>query len=111
MIAFDPYGILEIGRDAGPHAVKTAYRRKVQSAHPDRGGDPDLFILVVKAFGVLSDPDARRLFDETGIVDEGGVRDYRRASGSDRTPNALTTRMNTSGSPPRSGWALCTLRR
>ncbi len=78
MSAFDPYGILEIGRDAGPHAVKTAYRRKVQSAHPDRGGDPDLFILVVKAFGVLSDPDARRLFDETGIVDDGGVRDYRR---------------------------------
>jgi len=78
MISFDPYGILDIRRDAGPQAVKTAYRRKVQSAHPDRGGDPDLFILVVKAFGILSDPDARRLFDETGIIDEGGVRDYRR---------------------------------
>lgn len=78
MIAFDPYGILEIERSAGPQAVKSAYRRKVQSAHPDRGGDPDVFILVVKAFGVLSDPDARRLFDETGIIDEGGVRDYRR---------------------------------
>jgi curved DNA-binding protein CbpA len=78
MISFDPYGILDIRRDAGPQAVKTAYRRKVQSAHPDRGGDPDVFILVVKAFGILSDPDARRLFDETGIIDEGGVRDYRR---------------------------------
>lgn len=78
MISFDPYGILDIRRDAGPQAVKTAYRRKVQSAHPDRGGDPDVFILVVKAFGILSDPDARRLFDETGIIDESGVRNYRR---------------------------------
>lgn len=75
---FNPYGILEIDRDAAPQAVKAAYRRKVQTAHPDRGGDPDAFILVVRAFGVLSDPDARRLFDETGIIDEGGVRDWRR---------------------------------
>lgn len=78
MIAFDPYAVLEIRRDAAPQAVKSAYRKKVQTAHPDRGGDPDGFMAVVKAFGVLSDPDARRLFDETGIIDEGGVRDYRR---------------------------------
>lgn len=77
-MTFNPYGILDIARDAAPQTVKAAYRRKVQTAHPDRGGDPDAFILVVKAFGVLSDPDARRLFDETGIIDEGGMRDWRR---------------------------------
>jgi len=78
MQSFDPYLILDVGRRAAPAEIKLAYRRKVQVAHPDRGGDPEIFMLVVKAFGLLSDPDARRLFDETGIVDEAAVRGYRR---------------------------------
>jgi curved DNA-binding protein CbpA len=78
MKTFDPYKILEIARKAPAAEIKLAYRRKVQVAHPDRGGDPDEFMLVVKAFGLLSDPDARRLFDETGIIDDEAVRGYRR---------------------------------
>lgn len=78
MTIFDPYGLLGLERDASAASVKTAYRRAVQQAHPDRGGDADGFIAIVKAFGVLSDPDARRLFDETGRVDEASIRDYRR---------------------------------
>jgi curved DNA-binding protein CbpA len=78
MSSFDPYLILEIGRAAQPAEIKFAYRRKVQVAHPDRGGDADAFMLVVKAFGLLSDPDARRLFDETGIIDDEAVKGYRR---------------------------------
>jgi len=78
MSSFDPYLVLEVGRSAPAAEIKLAYRRKVQVAHPDRGGDPAHFILVVKAFGLLSDPDARRLFDETGIVDDEAVKGYRR---------------------------------
>lgn len=78
MTIFDPYGLLGLKRDASAASVKTAYRRAVQQAHPDRGGDADGFIAIVKAFGVLSDPDARRLFDETGQVDDASIRDYRR---------------------------------
>ncbi|MBK8084996.1 MAG: DnaJ domain-containing protein [Devosia sp.] len=78
MEAFDPYSVLGIGRTAPAADIKFAYRRQVQSAHPDRGGDPAHFILVVRAFGLLSDPDARRLYDETGIVDDEAVRGYRR---------------------------------
>ena len=78
MSKFDPYAVLGVERLAPPAAIKSAYRQKVQSAHPDRGGDPDVFILIVRAFRLLSDPDARRLFDETGIVDDEGVRSYRR---------------------------------
>ena len=70
---FDPYGVLGLGRDAEAGAVKAAYRLKVRTAHPDRGGDPDVFIGIVRAFDVLSDPDARRLYDETGIVDPDAV--------------------------------------
>ncbi|HET8725976.1 MAG TPA: J domain-containing protein [Alphaproteobacteria bacterium] len=78
MKRFDPYEVLGVARAAGPDAIKTAYRTKVRLSHPDRGGDTGAFIDVVRAFGLLSDPDARRLFDETGIVDEDGVRSYRR---------------------------------
>jgi curved DNA-binding protein CbpA len=78
MARFDPYAVLGVGRTATAGAIKSAYRKLVQSVHPDRGGDPDEFIAVVKAFGLLSDPEARHLFDETGIVDEEGVRNYRR---------------------------------
>lgn len=77
MTAFDPYQVLGIARSASPLAVKTAYRQKVQVDHPDRGGDPDRFMQTVKAFGVLSDPDARRLYDETGLIDDAGVKSYR----------------------------------
>ena len=78
MSDFDPYLILEVARAAPAAEIKLAYRRKVQVAHPDRGGDADAFMLVVKAFGLLSDPDARRLFDETGVIDEEAVQGYRR---------------------------------
>ncbi len=78
MSDFDPYLILEVGRAAPAAEIKLAYRRKVQVAHPDRGGDADAFGLVVRAFGLLSDPDARRLFDEAGIIDEEAVAGYRR---------------------------------
>lgn len=75
---FDPYLILGLSRAATAGAIKTAYRQRVQVAHPDRGGDPTAFIAIVKAFGLLSDPEARKLYDEAGIIDDDGVRNYRR---------------------------------
>lgn len=78
MDKFDPYRQLGLSRAATPAAIKAAYRQKVQSAHPDRGGTPDEFIAIVKAFGLLSDPQARKLYDEAGIIDDDGVRKYRR---------------------------------
>lgn len=76
MHPFDPYLILGVTRGAGPAAIKAAYRRRVHVVHPDRGGDAADFIGVVKAFGVLSNPEAKRLFDETGRIDEQDARNY-----------------------------------
>jgi curved DNA-binding protein CbpA len=78
MIAFDPYNLLGIARSANGQAIKTAYRQRVQTAHPDRGGDPEIFIAVARAFSLLSDPEARRLYDETGIVDENALETLRK---------------------------------
>ena len=78
MADFDPYQLLGLSRAATAAAIKTAYRQKVRVAHPDRGGQSEAFIAIVRAFGVLSDPEARRLYDETGLVDEAGVKSYRK---------------------------------
>ena len=78
MTEFDPYSILGLGRSAKQAAIKAAYRERVRHSHPDRGGNSDDFIAIVKAFGLLSDPETRRLFDETGIVDIDGLRNHRR---------------------------------
>jgi curved DNA-binding protein CbpA len=74
---FDPYDVLGLERSAATSAVKTAYRKRVRTAHPDRGGDPDEFLIIVRAFDVLSDPDARRMFDETGVVDPDAAKRLR----------------------------------
>lgn len=78
MERFDPYGLLGVPRSASAATIKSAYRTQVQTAHPDRGGDAGRFILIVKAFDLLSDPEARRLYDETGNVDEDAVKGFRR---------------------------------
>jgi curved DNA-binding protein CbpA len=78
MKPFDPYVLLGVTRAATAAAIKSAYRMQVQTAHPDRGGDPAAFIAIVKAFDLLSDPQARRLYDETGDIDEDAVTSFRR---------------------------------
>lgn len=78
MTTFDPYDLLGVSRSASAQAIKTAYRQRVQVAHPDRGGDPEVFIAVARAFSLLSDPEARKLYDETGIVDEDALETLRK---------------------------------
>ena len=78
MITFDPYDLLGIARGATAQAIKSAYRQRVQTVHPDRGGDPEMFIAVARAFSLLSDPEARKLYDETGIVDENALETLRK---------------------------------
>lgn len=78
MQMFDPYTVLGVPRSATAASIKAAYRNRARSTHPDRGGESEAFVAVVKAFDVLSDPAARRLFDETGQVREAGARDRRR---------------------------------
>jgi curved DNA-binding protein CbpA len=77
-MSFDPYATLNLPRSANAASIKSAYRTAVQTAHPDRGGAPDQFVTIVRAFDLLSDPEARRLYDETGDVDEDAVKAFRR---------------------------------
>lgn len=58
------YEMLQIPRNASSAEVRTAYRQRALKTHPDKGGNPDVFRLVVAAFEVLSDQVSRAIYDE-----------------------------------------------
>lgn len=60
------YDALGVAADASPAQIKSAFRRKAKSSHPDAGGDAAEFQRLKTAYDVLSDPEARRHYDETG---------------------------------------------
>ena len=57
------YAALGIAVSAGEADIRTAYRRKALATHPDKGGSPDAFRLVVGAFETLADPRLRAAHD------------------------------------------------
>ena len=68
----DPYSILGVGSEATAEEIKKAYRTLALQHHPDKGGDPNKFRAVSIAHSILSDPEKRAVFDQTGDVDESG---------------------------------------
>jgi curved DNA-binding protein CbpA len=66
----DPYEILGLSRDADGAAIKSAYRKRVKSAHPDAGGDVEAFSDLKTAYELLIDPVRRKVFDDTGYDPE-----------------------------------------
>ncbi len=69
---FDPYATLGVARDATAAEVKRAYKRAAKALHPDVAGDaPETraqFEHAVTAYQLLSDPEKRKAFDETGVI-------------------------------------------
>lgn len=63
------YETLDIPRDATPEQIKSAYRKAASANHPDKGGSAEAMQAVNKANDVLSDPEKRARYDETGLDD------------------------------------------
>jgi len=64
----DLYKELEIARGASVAEIKKAYYALARVHHPDKGGDAERFKKIQQAFDVLSDEDARRVYDMTGQI-------------------------------------------
>ncbi|GAA5979715.1 hypothetical protein JCM11641_004062 [Rhodosporidiobolus odoratus] len=63
------YEILELKQECGEGEVKKAYRKLALGLHPDKNlapGAEEAFKMVSKAFTVLSDPQKRAVYDQTG---------------------------------------------
>ncbi len=70
----DPYKILGVDRAAESKDVKKAYFELAKRHHPDKGGNEEEFKKIQKAYDLLSDPQKRGFYDQTGqIPGEGGV--------------------------------------
>ena len=65
----NPYTTLDVPTDATAEDIKQAFRAKSKLHHPDKGGDHDTFVQIQLAYEVLTDPDRRKHFDETGSID------------------------------------------
>lgn len=65
---FELYDRLGVKPSATQGELKAAYRSKARTMHPDLGGDPREFDLLKKSYDVLSDPERRRVYDETGEI-------------------------------------------
>jgi curved DNA-binding protein CbpA len=65
----DLYRILGIGRGAARDEIHKAYRRKAKASHPDSGGSVGAFGELATAYAVLSNPNCRERYDQTGEVD------------------------------------------
>lgn len=65
------YEILGVAPGASTDAIKKAYRKLAKTHHPDGGKTDDgMFDAITKAYNVLSDPERRKRYDETGEIDE-----------------------------------------
>ncbi|KAK3283969.1 hypothetical protein CYMTET_8359 [Cymbomonas tetramitiformis] len=68
--AMDFYEILGVSKGCKETEVRRAYRTLITKEHPDKGGDPEKFALIQRAYDVLSSDAKRKQCDETGRADK-----------------------------------------
>jgi len=83
----DLYKILNISKDSTKSQIKKAYRELVLTAHPDKGGDEELFKKINNAYSILSDDTKRKNYDKYGSVDNDYIDDIFSRFGNFNQPN------------------------
>ncbi len=88
----DYYATLGVARDAGPDAIKEAYRRLARKHHPDvaqdRSNAEARFKDINEAHQVLGDPEKRKRYDALGPDGEGGEAEGAQAGAGEPGPEA-----------------------
>ncbi len=78
-MAKDYYASLGVSKNATPEEIKKAFRALAIKYHPDSTKEDkkqaeEKFKEISEAYEVLSDPDKRRMYDQTGSVEFGQGR-------------------------------------
>lgn len=71
----DLYAVLGIARNATPEQIKSAYKKKAKTLHPDVNPNPraaEDFAEAKQAYETLSDPQKRSMYDMTGNANAAG---------------------------------------
>jgi curved DNA-binding protein CbpA len=79
-MSWSPYEELGLNPSATAAQVKAAYRKKSKTAHPDVGGTEEAWAKVALAYAILTNADKRKVFDETGEVEEPKLNNDRAAA-------------------------------
>merc|ERR1719511_513805 len=69
------YKTLDVDKNSSEADIKKAYRKLAVKHHPDKGGDPEKFKEITRAYEVLSDSEKRSKYDkygEDGLEGDGG---------------------------------------
>lgn len=66
-VKMNHYKALGLSRQATTEEVKVAYKQKVLTEHPDKGGTKERFQAVQQAYEVLMDPVKRAQYDRTAF--------------------------------------------
>ncbi|KAH0479976.1 MAG: uncharacterized protein KVP18_003262 [Porospora cf. gigantea A] len=69
------YNVLGVDKDCTESEIKKAYRKLAIRHHPDKGGDPEKFKEISRAYEVLSDSEKRERYNRYGEdgIEEGGA--------------------------------------
>lgn len=89
------YAVLGVVSTASRDQIRTAYRVKVRSAHPDHGGDPEQFAMIAEAWEVLGSASEREHYDADRRLKARASRRY--TARIDRDP--VTGSWSTEGAP------------
>jgi DnaJ family protein A protein 2 len=70
------YDILELPVNCTTEDIKKMYKKKAVVLHPDKGGNKEQFQKLNEAYEILSNPDKRNQYDQTGSITNGGVNHH-----------------------------------
>jgi len=78
------YELIGVAPEASLSEIRTAFRSKVLSEHPDKGGDPVQFQMLNKAYNILTDAEKRNRYDTTGRSDVTAEEEFAQSFGGGR---------------------------
>lgn len=91
----DYYKVLGISKNAKASEIKEAYRQMAKTYHPDRNPEPEAheqFLLINKAYKILSDKDERELYNYAHYANERKVEKPKSKSSIEITREKRQTR-------------------